>query len=86
MSLRCSEWALCVRKHGASGPLIHQGSSKGLSDPRWQRAGVVLATKAGWGCAPHVFFRGGRLSGLVGARWLAGSVARLAGQLGGLSN
>ena len=64
-----------MNEHGASGPLIHQGPSKGLNDPRWRGVRKVVATKAVWGCGPHVFLGEAIfkvVSGLVatGARWL----------------
>ena len=77
---------MCFCELGASGPLIHQGPSKGLNDPRWWGGegvchhvgggGVVLATKARWARGPHVFW------GEAGLRVVSGLVARRARQLG----
>jgi hypothetical protein len=44
--------------------------------PRWVGAGVVFATKAGWGRGPRVFF------GEAGFRVVSGLVARWAQWLG----
>ena len=67
------------REHGASGPLIHQGPSKGVSDPRWRGWGWCLPPRwvgAGWGRGPHVFFREG------GVRVVSGLVVRRTWRLG----
>ena len=42
VSLRRYIWGSSFRKHGASGPLINQGPSKGLNDPRWRWGGGSL--------------------------------------------
>ena len=46
VSLRCYIWDSSFHEHGASKPLIHQGPSKGLNDPRWRWGG-------GWCLSPR---------------------------------
>ena len=54
--MRGYERALCGREHDASRPLIHQGPSKGLNDPRWREG----ACHQGWGDVGLMSFWGGR--------------------------
>ena len=62
----------CGSEHGASGSLVHQGPSKGLSGPRWRGAEVGACHQGGVGLWASCLISGSLALGSCWAKWIGG--------------